>query len=348
MSEKKDTANVCDENMEALAARWDAVAFRAQGSPFEDLTVACLAKNSGVRKWSQGASKTRGVDPTLGRYIYLSFEELMDSEGLDIRRAKQLLEICEATFLLEEEYESFGTFDEINKEAEARRMRFVEEFGLYQDFPVKLSNLDSDLRELCEDEGVETFLDLMRFLDRLADKAWIDGSYRNLQNVFAYGDEEGLTRYFPYRRGHRGFHLPEAAAFCLSRLPQKDLQAVRDYHERRRRGRMRVLGKRMDLPVVVEKQLLPELLGCLHYFGCRQPKLLVRLHDSAYLCRELMFLKDPPTESLLHWLIFLALGLFKPIQELEPEIGAEIRNLSGPVRSDICKELRALVQESGT
>ena len=49
--------------------------------------------------------------------------------------------------------------------------------------------------------------ELKEFLDRLADKAWIGGSYKSLQNVFAHGDEKGLTKYFPYRLGHRGFHL---------------------------------------------------------------------------------------------------------------------------------------------
>ena len=233
MSDSKETASNGLSPVELLSARWDTVAFRAQGSPFEDLSISCLAKNTGTRRWSRPGGRVKG--DIVARYIYLSFEELLEIEGLDLKAGTLLLEICEATFLFEEECEDLGSFEEIDNQAHAQRMRFVEEFGLYQDYPVRLANLDESLRELCIAEEIITFVDLMEFLDRLADKAWIGGTYKNLQNVFAHGDEKGLTKYFPYRLGHRGFHVPEAIAFCLNRLSRHDLQEVFEYHERRRR-----------------------------------------------------------------------------------------------------------------
>lgn len=326
--------------IEKLAARWDKAAYRAQGSPFEDLSVAALAKNTGVRSWSRPGGRKKS--DTVARYVYLSFEELMEVEKLDLKCATHLLEICEATFLFEEECNDLGSFVEIDTQAYHQRMRFVEEFGLYQDFPVALANLDLDLRTLCGAEEIITFVDLMEFLDRLADKAWIGGSYKNLQNVFAHGDESGLTQYFPYRMGHRGFHLPEALSFTLNRLRQRDLEAVVEYHQRRKK-RSRLGGKRMELPSVVESQLLPEILRCLQYFCSRQPRLLIRLHDSAYICRELMFLNDPQAEAVLHWLIHLTLGIFHPPKEAE--IDEELRDLTTPQDESIIKELGELLKE---
>ncbi|NQY32760.1 MAG: hypothetical protein HRT56_06275 [Coraliomargarita sp.] len=323
---------------EKLSARWDKVAFRAQGSPFEDLSVSCLAKNSGTRSWSRPGIK----GDTLARYVYFSFEELLDVEKLDLRMATMLLEICENTLLFEEECEDLGSFDGIDNQAHSQRMRFVEEFGLYQDYPVKLANLSPELRELCAAEDVKTFIELMEFLDRLADKAWIGGTYKCLQNVFAHGDEVGLTQHFPYRLGHRGFHLPESVSFCLNRLSRRDLQAVHEYHERRRR-RNRLVGKTRELPPVVETTLLPEILECLHYFGRRQPRLLVRLHDSVFLCRELMNLNDPQTEGVLHWLIHLALGIFRP--SAVGEVGDDLKKITAPMDAEICSDLRKLVNE---
>jgi hypothetical protein len=327
---------------EVLAARWDSVAFRAQGSPFEDLSISCLAKNTGAKSWSRPGGKVKG--DTVSRYVYLSFEELIEVEKLDQRSALHLLEICEATFLFEEECEEMGSFEEIDNQAYAQRMRFVEEFGLYQDYPVHLANLDEELREVCVAEEIITFLDLMEFLDRLSDKAWIGGAYKNLQNVFAHGDEKGLTRYFPYRLGHRGFHLPEAISFCLNRLSRRELQAVFEYHERRKK-RKRLLGSKMELPPVVETKLLPEIFECLHYFGHRQPKVLMRLHDSAFLCRELMYLNDPQTEGVLHWLIHLALGVFKPVS-MSAELDEELKDLAPKMDAQICSDLRQMVNES--
>lgn len=325
---------------EALAARWDKVAYRAQGSPFEDLSISCLAKNTGTRPWTRpGGVKAKG--DTIARYIYFSFEELQEVEKLDLKTAEHLLEICEATFLFEEECNDLGSFEEIDSQATAQRMRFVEEYGLYRDYPVALANLDEDLRELCEAEEVVTFLDLMGFIDRLADKAFIGGSYKSLQNVFAHGDERGLQKYFPYRMGHRGFHLPEALSFCLNRIPRRDLQAVFDYHERRRR-RSRLGNKRVELPKVVEERLLPDVFKCMHYFGKRQPRLLMRLHDSAFLARELMFLNDPQTEGVLHWLIHLALGVFKP--SMVEDVDEELKDIHVDLAEEVRKDLLEMVE----
>lgn len=338
MSETKTETNGLTP-VEALSARWDTVAFRAQGSPFEDLSISCLAKNTAARNWSRPGG-VKG--DTVARYVYLSFEEIMEIEHLDLKTATQLLEICESTFLFEEECEDLGSFEEIDNQAHAQRMRFVEEYGLYQDYPVRLANLDKELRDLCISEEIVTFVDLMEFLDRLSDRAWIGGAYKNLQNVFAHGDEKGLTQYFPYRLGHLGFHLPEAISFCLNRLTRKQLQEVFDYHERRKR-KSRLGGRRIELPAVVEVKLLPEIFECLLYFGHRQPRLLVRLHDSAYLCRELMYLNDPQTEGVLHWLIHLALGVFRPSKVTDVE--EELKSLSPKLESEICEDLRDLIEE---
>lgn len=342
MSEDKTKTSPLNE-VEVLAARWDKAAYRAQGSPFEDLSVSALAKNTGTRAWTRPGGKVRG--DTIARYIYLSFEELLEIEKLDLKAATLLLEICEATFLFEQECDDLGSFEEIDNQAYHQRMRFVEEFGLYQDYPVALANLDADLRELCAAEEIITFLNLMEFLDRLSDKAFIGGSYRNLQNVFAHGDEKGLTKFFPYRLGHRGFHLPEALSFTLNRLKNYQLNAVFEYHERRRK-RGRLTSKRMELPKVVETHLIPDVIKCLHYFCSRQPRLLVRLHDSAYLCRELMYLNDPQTEGVLHWLIHLTLGIFHPLDSQAKDIDEELKKLTAPQDQALLKELSDLLNEA--
>ena len=217
--------------IEELSARWDKISFRVQGSPFEDLSVSGLAKNVGTRPWKRPGAT--GSGDTVSRYIYFSFEELLEVEKLDLKSAKLLLEICEALFQMEEEYSGMGSFEQVDKQATQQRLRFVEEYGLHEDFPITLSNLDEDLRELCESEDIFTFVDLMGFLDRLSDKAIIGGSYRDLQNIFAHGDEKGLSRYFPYRPGYRGFHLPETLLFMLKRLSRSELDEVLAYYEGR-------------------------------------------------------------------------------------------------------------------
>ena len=328
-------------HMQELSARWDTVAFRAQGSPFEELTISCLAKNSGIQRWSRPGGRTKG--DILARYIYFSFEELLEVEKLDMRSALLLLEICESTFSFEKEYEDLGSFEEINDKAYAQRMRFVEEFGIYQDYPIHLSNLDENLRELCLAENVVSFIDLMEFLDRLSEKAWIGGVYRNLQNVFAHGDEKGLVHYFPYRLGHRGFHFPEAVSFCLKRLPKDELESVYEYYEHRSH-RHRLIGKRVEFPPIIESRLLPEIFECLHYFGCRQSYLLAYMKDAGYLQREFMFLNNPKVEAVLLWLTQLALGFFSSSLVLD-DVTDEVEALSVNLNSALCEDFRKMINE---
>ncbi len=184
MSEPGDSGQTHLTELEKLSARWDKIVFHAQGSPFEDLSISCLAKNTACRPWSRASAKIKG--DTLARYIYLSFEELLEVEKLDLKSATHLLEICESTMLFMQESYDLGSLGEIDSQAADQRMRFVEEYGLYQDYPVALSNLDTDFRELCEAEEVVTLFDLMGFIDRLTEKAWIGGSCRDLQNIFAH------------------------------------------------------------------------------------------------------------------------------------------------------------------
>jgi len=342
MSDKNSRAHGLNE-IEALSARWDKVAFYAQGSPFEDVSIAALAKNSGMRAWSRSGNRVKA--DTTARYIYLSFEELIEIEKLDLKTAELLLEVLETTFLFENECDDIGSFEEIDNQAYAQRMRFVEEYGLYQDFPVQLANLDSDLRDLCRSEEIITFIDLMEFLDRLSDKAWIGGSYKNLQNVFAHGDESGLTKYFPYRMNHRGFHFPESLAFILNRISRKERQEIFDYYEfRRRRARIRS-NKVLEFPAVIESSVIPELFECLSYFAKRQPRLLTRLFDSAYIIRELMFLSDPQSERVLHWLIRISLSLFQLEDATGSEADDQLESISLSADNNHLKELRLLLHE---
>ncbi|MFP4156841.1 MAG: hypothetical protein ACLFU4_04410 [Opitutales bacterium] len=345
MGEGTDKRGAMNE-IEALSARWDTISFQVQGSPFEDLRVKELAKNVGTRPWSRPGTKTKG--DILSRYIYFSFEELLEVEKLDLKSAKLLLEICEALFLMEEAYSGMGSFEEVDNQAKQQRQRFVDAFGLNQDFPIALSNLDEDLRELCASEEIMTFVDLMEFLDRLADKATIGGCYRDLQNVFAHGDEKGLSRYFPYRLDYRGFHLPETLCFMLKRLPADELEGVLAYVQARSKRKL-FGGAQVEPPAVVEADLLPKVCECLCYFASHQTDLLTRLQDEADLARELMHLNDQRIEGALHWLVQLTLGLFRPDQFADAGVlEEEIRKIRLPRAHESVKELdRLLHPEKG-
>lgn len=327
---------------EKFSERWDKVIYKAQGSPYEDLAVSALAKSTGLRAWKRPGSRFIKGEP-LSRYVYLSFEELLEVEGLDLKAATHLLEICETTFSFEKECDDLISFGGVEQQSTSQRLKFVEEHGLYQDYPLNLANLDTDIAELCECEGITTLLQLMEFLDQLADRTLIGGAYQKLKNIFAYGDEKGLQKNFPYRIGHRGFHYPEAIAFCIDRVSENDFQQAQAYHEGRNSRKKGFFKKHTPVPSAVTQKLLPQILECTLYFCQRQPNLLARLCSPNYLRRELIFMDNPKAEELLGWLSQLSLSIFKGSDD--PLIKEDLKVLDLATDTPMMLELKELIEE---
>lgn len=289
---------------ELLAGRWDALSYKIQGSPYESLSVSALAKNTGVRNWSR---PNKIIDDSAASYVQYSFEELCLLPGMDKRRVRTLLSIFEESLRFEDQVEEMGSMEAVNEMATQQRMRFVDQFGLHYDYPIALSNFDADSLALFAAEEVCTLVELMDFIDRLADRAVLSGNLKKLQSIFAHGDEAGLSKFFPFRQGYRGFHLPEALSFCLNRLTASQRSQIDAFYISQRKRKL--FSARKTCPPAFNDRLIPEILLCLEYFGKKQERLIHRLDDAAYVCRELMFLQDPDRENLLQWCLHLSLGL---------------------------------------
>lgn len=341
MSESTPSSDGLSET-EKFSERWDKVIYKAQGSPYEDLSVSALAKSTGLRTWKRPGSRFIKGE-TLSRYVYLSFEELLEVEELDLKSATHLLEICETTFSFEKECDDLISFGGVEKQSNSQRIKFVEEHGLYQDYPLKLANLDADIAELCDCEGITTLLQLMEFLDQLADRTLIGGAYQKLKNIFAYGDEKGLQKNFPYRIGHRGFHYPEAIAFCVDRISESDYQQVQSYFDGRDSRTKGFFKKRAPMPTAITQKLLPEILECTLYFCQRQPNLLARLCTPNYLRRELIFMDNPQAEEVLSWLTQLTLSVFKGSDA--PAIKEDLKDLDIETDTPMMLELKELIED---
>lgn len=347
MSENVNTNNTVSE-IDELSERWDQIAYRMQGSPLADLNINTLAKTVTLQSWTTPRHKTNSE--TFSRYIYSSFEELIKVEKLDLESAKFLLDICESVFKSEDMYCEMGNLKDVDNQVNNHYMRLIERFGLNRDFPIALSHLDESHLEVLAAEGIQTFLDLMGFLDKLFDHGTIRGSYQVLQKIFAHGDEQGLSDYFPYRIGSTGFHLPETLALILSNLSIADQNELSAYHEGRDKRKLAFGRTRAKLPYVVEKKVLPKIFECLAYFGQRKSQLPRSLLDGAYLSRELMHLNDPKKEALLHWLVRLSLGLIRPesARELTDSgefavLQKEIKQVENLGQLETAKELRCFL-----
>lgn len=337
-SEKPAVENEAELSEDAeLQSRWNSAAYRILGTPYEDLSIDALARSCGqppMGRW------LRGKGGRASDFVGLSYAEACSMRGMSRERLVGLIDIFEATLQMDAEVNALGSFSAIDDMAKSQRMRFVEQFGLYHDYPLRLANFDATTRSLFADEEVKTLVDLMDFIDRMADKLMLSGELRQLQSIFAHGDEIGLAGYFPYRKGHRGFHFAEALAFCFERLPARDREAIIHYHEQR--GRNRLFSKRVDVPEVLVARLLPDVMECLLYFGRRQPRLLTRIFDAAELCRELMHLDRPQTEDLMQWCVQLVLGI---CCEDFHEVDDDLKRLNTQQDGKLVAEVAAMMEQ---
>lgn len=322
-----------------LQSRWNSAAFRILGTPYEELSVDALARSCGqppMGRW------LRGKGGRASHFVGLSYAEVCAIRGMTRERLVALIEIFEATLRLDAEVNSLGSFSAIDDMAKTQRMRFVEQFGLYHDYPLKLANFEAVTRSLFADEEVFTLVDLMDFIDRMADKLLLSGDLRQLQSIFAHGDEVRLAQYFPYRKGHRGFHFAEALAFCFERLHARDRDAILHYYGKR--GRNRLFSKRVEVPDILCSQLLPDVMECLLYFGRRQPRLMSRIFDAAELCRELMHLNRPQVEDLMQWCVQLVLGI---CCEKFHDVDDDLKQINIQRDSQLVADVAAMIQQLG-
>jgi hypothetical protein len=323
---------------ELLAMSWDALSYKIQGSPYENLTVSALAKNTGAFNWSR---PNKSIDDTAAFYVQHSFEELCLIPGMDKRKLRLLITIMEECLNFEDQVTEMGSMKAVDEMANHQRMRFVDQLGLHYDYPIKLSNFDGDSLALFAAEKVETLLDLMDFVDHLSDRAMLGGNLKKLQSIFAHGDEVGLSQFFPFRKGYRGFHLPEALSFCLNRLTPDQRSEIHAFYISHRKSKLFSSSK--PCPKSFNDILIPSILLCLEYFGKKQERLVSCLDDAAYVCRELMFLEDPERENLLQWCLHLALGLCHPQYRSADKDLAAIGLIQSP---DLLRSVSALLKDN--
>ena len=301
------------EFKKSLSQRWGAIAFKMVDSPYESFTVAALARNAGGKPWFR---PTRREEDELSFYLDKSLDELLAIKGMDEEQIERLIDIIETILSFEDECNMLGSMDMINDQAIEERMRLIKQLGLYDDLPLAFGNIDEVTQGLCQREGVHTLIELMEFIDKLADKSYLGGALHGLQVVFAHGDEQGLAKLFPFRKGHRGFHFTEAVAFAYNRLTTDEKKSILEFHQKTKRS----LFSKNTAPQVVVEKLVPEILKLLDYFSQKQPTLPEKLRDPDYLQRELLFLDKSYPHKFLLWLIQTLVGQIDENKALAEDI----------------------------
>lgn len=196
--------------MNASAKTWDEVRAAFATSIMVDTSLSSLAQNLDGPEWP-----IKGKDETPAKYIDLGYEEVL--ELLQFKGQKPEL-VDSLSAILKETLAFDSPFGEMIEQAQAasekdnQLLKNLVKLGIPENFPIELASLEAGTLEFCKLEKLSTLGEFAVFAQSMSQAVIVGGDFRKLLNALSHVDEAALAEALPFRRGHKGLHLAEAAA----------------------------------------------------------------------------------------------------------------------------------------
>ncbi len=196
--------------MKSTAKDWDDARAAFASSIMVDTALSSLAQNLDAADWP-----IKGKDETPGKYIDLSFEEvieLLQLKGQKPERLDQLVSILKETLAFDSPFGEMVTQTEAASARDNQLLKNLAKLGIPENFPMALTALDAGTLEFCKLEKLVTLAEFAVFAQGMSQNVIVGGDFRRLLNALSNVDEATLAELLPFRRGAKGLHLIEAIA----------------------------------------------------------------------------------------------------------------------------------------
>lgn len=305
------------------ASEWDAVRKKFHASIMADTSLVSLAQNLDTKEWPH-----RGADETPAKYIDFTYDELLlqPEIGGKADRADHLISILKETLAFDDPFGEMVAQVEESAAKENPVLKTLARLGIPEGYPLALVKLSEATRAVCLSEGVSTIGQFAALAQQMSTRVVIGGDFRALLNALSHGDEAGIGRFLPFRRGVPGLHLPEALGLAVETLSRAE-----------QLGWGRQLGAKLPpaestfaVPLSVEEQaklaasLRPAIAATLAWFKDQREALLAEVRAGGSLERSLVVIGDPVREAIAAHLVRLEVG-----SSLVPERGAVSKRSGG-------------------
>lgn len=215
----KSTETMDTENEKQLTAEeWDQLRERFRHSMMAKTEISKLAQNIDVI-WP-----IRGKDEIPLKYLPLTHDELMITPGIVEKpeRARLLADILIETMAFDDPFGEMAEHVDSSSRHDESAAKAMRELDVSADYPIALSNVAQETRDLCEFEEIKTVGDFIRFSQTMAQNVVVGGDFRTFLNSFVHEDEKAMARYLPVRPGRSGLHLAEALGLAVERLSKEE------------------------------------------------------------------------------------------------------------------------------
>lgn len=188
-----------------------------------ETSLSALAQNLEAGEWP-----IEGSDETPSKYIVYTWDEVQTLPAFIAQPAllDLLLRILNDTLAFDEPFQEMVDASQKSIVNEFSAIKALGKLQIPEDFPIALSSLSNEAKELCKSQGFRTLGEYVRLSQKISQLIIMEGDFRAFLNALSHVDETTIARFLPFRPGHKGLHLAEAIGAVIRSIPDAELYAL--------------------------------------------------------------------------------------------------------------------------
>ncbi len=279
------------------AKDWDDIRTKFRNSIMADTSLVSLAQNLEIKDWPLKADDEK---PT--KYINFNYEELLMLPEIAGKtdRADHLASILSETLSFDDPFGDMVAQVEETSAKENPILKTLSRLSIPEPYPLSLVVMSDGTRSVCSSEGIKTIGEFANLGQQMSTRIVLGGDFRHMLNALTHGDEEGIGKFLPYRRGATGLHLAEALGLAVAMLPRPEQLALAKSYGTKVSPADAAAAKTMGPESLAKTEAVVRrnIEATLGWFKDQQAALVKNLSDGASLERYLVTLNDPACEAV--------------------------------------------------
>jgi hypothetical protein len=302
---------------------WEEIRKKFRNSIMADTSLVSLAQNLDTKEWPY-----KGEDEKPSKYIDFNYEELLMLPEIagSSEKADHLIGILKETLAFDDPFGDMVAQVEETASKENPILKTLARLGIPQDYPLKLANFSEGTRVVCASEGIKTIGEFANLGQQMSTKVVLGGDFRNALNALTHGDEEGIGKFLPYRKGSTGLHMAEAIGLIASGLPRIDQVSLARAYGAKLSNSDGAVTKTLTREQIEKHEGMMRVMlnSVLTWFKDEKAALIKHLADGGTYERYFIVLNDPVREAIAVHLTSFALKdeipAGSPAAESAPEV----------------------------
>jgi hypothetical protein len=304
------------------STEWEDIRKKFRQSIMADTSLVSLAQNLDTKEWP-----LKGEDEKPSKYIEFNYEELLMLPEIagSADKADHLIGILKETLAFDDPFGDMVAQVEETSSKENPILKTLARLGIPEKFPLVLANFSEGTRVVCASEGIKTIGEFANLGQQMSTKVVLGGDFRNALNALTHGDEEGIGKFLPYRKGTTGLHLPEAIGLIASGLPRIDQVALAKLYGAKLSNSDGAITKTLTKEQIDKQEAMMRITlnTALEWFKDEKAALLKHLADGGTYERYFVVINDPVREAIAVRLASVALKDLVPAGVAVPAATAE-------------------------